>query len=348
MSQRLNHNLNSAYIAAANKLRPKRTRRRIVAYVESYDDVAFWRQVLDEFEDETLYFEVMLPGRDNLGKGKRMAITNVLSGSQLGSEMIACVDADYDWLMQGATETSQLINSSPYIIHTFVYAIESYQCYAPGLHRAIVTATLNDRPTLEFEAFMAEYSTIVWPLFVWNVWGYVTGNYKGFSLSDFCGFIGLDKSISQAHPENALAALRRRVNQKIAWLQRHRPEARKTLATIRQQMLAMGIKPEETYLYIHGHTLFENVVMPLLTPICTTLRKEREREIRTLAVHATQRQNELSSYQHSQIPVEEALRKGTAWLRSPQMERVRQSIRTLLQQHQQQKTAEATQQSCPS
>lgn len=330
MSHRLTHNLNSAYITAANRLRPSRARRRIIVYVESFDDVAFWRQVLDEFEDESRYFEIMLPGGRTLGKGKRLAITNVLRTDQLGRDMLACVDADYDWVLQNATENSRLLNSSPYIIHTFVYAIESYQCYAPGLHRAIVTATLNDSLTLNFEAFMQEYSTIVWPLFVWNVWGYATGNYHGFTLTDFCGFIMLDKSFNLAHPEDSLNALRRRVNQKMAWLQRHRPEGRKTLPSVRQRLLDIGVKPEETYLYIHGHTLFENVVLPILTPVCTQLRKQREREIRELACHATQRQNELSSYQHSQIPIEEALRKGTAWLRSPQMERVRQRLHDVL------------------
>ena len=40
---RLTHNLNSAYIEAMNRLGSKHGRRRIVAYVESYDDVFFWR-----------------------------------------------------------------------------------------------------------------------------------------------------------------------------------------------------------------------------------------------------------------------------------------------------------------
>ena len=39
----LRHNLTSAYLDAARRLAPKKRRRRIVAYVESYDDVAFWR-----------------------------------------------------------------------------------------------------------------------------------------------------------------------------------------------------------------------------------------------------------------------------------------------------------------
>ena len=37
-----------------------------MAYVESYDDVFFWRTVLGRFEDDTRYFEVMLPTRDKL------------------------------------------------------------------------------------------------------------------------------------------------------------------------------------------------------------------------------------------------------------------------------------------
>ena len=43
MAQTLRDNLTSSYFSAAHKLYPKNTRRRIVAYVESYDDVPFWR-----------------------------------------------------------------------------------------------------------------------------------------------------------------------------------------------------------------------------------------------------------------------------------------------------------------
>ena len=71
MSKRLKDNLSSDWFSAANSLRSKKARRRIVAYVESYDDVFFWRTVLGDFEDETRYFEVMLPSKVNLSKGKK-------------------------------------------------------------------------------------------------------------------------------------------------------------------------------------------------------------------------------------------------------------------------------------
>ena len=55
--------LSSLYIGAANKLKPKCSRRKIIAYVESYGDISFWRTLLGEYENETRYFEVMLPSK---------------------------------------------------------------------------------------------------------------------------------------------------------------------------------------------------------------------------------------------------------------------------------------------
>ena len=117
MAKRLSENLTSLYLGAAQRLKPKTARRKIVVYVESYDDVFFWRTVLDDFEDDSRYFEIMLPSRSTLGKGKKLVLTNKL-GPQLGNYMIACVDADYDYLLQGATPTSRLINKNPFVFHT--------------------------------------------------------------------------------------------------------------------------------------------------------------------------------------------------------------------------------------
>ena len=69
MPTRLQDNINSKYFEAANALKSKQARRRIVAYVESYDDIYFWRTVLSDFEDEHRYFEVMLPSKMNLTRG---------------------------------------------------------------------------------------------------------------------------------------------------------------------------------------------------------------------------------------------------------------------------------------
>ena len=324
MAKRLTDNISSRYIEAANRLRPDKSRRRVVVYVESYDDIFFWRSVLDEFESDTLTFEVMLPSQTNLRKGKKNVLNNLL-GEQLGKYLIACVDADYDYLMQGTTPLSQMMLTSPYVFHTYVYAIENFQCHARGLHEVCVMSTLNDREILNFEAFMAEYSTIIFPLFVWNVWCYRYDCYGRFTLMDFANVVGLS-NINPFHPEQVLNQLRHNVNRKIAWMQQHYPQGKKTYKPLREQLIRLGVTPETTYLYIQGHTLFENVVLPLLTPICTHLRKEREAEIRNYAVHTQQRQNELSCYQHRQSPIDLMLRKSTHYRFSEPYARLRADL----------------------
>ena len=328
MAKRLSENLTSLYLGAAQRLKPKTARRKIVVYVESYDDVFFWRTVLDDFEDDSRYFEIMLPSRSTLGKGKKLVLTNKL-GPQLGNYMIACVDADYDYLLQGATPTSRLINKNPFVFHTYAYAIENYQCYASTLHRVCVMATLNDRQIVDFESFMQEYSQIIWPLFVWSVWVYRRNHYREFTLTEFGNHVSFS-DINVYHPEQTLELVRRRVNRKIAWLQRHFPQEKKDYERLKTELLDLGVTPETTYLYIQGHTLFDNVISPLLDPVCILLRKEREREIRNLAEHDTQRQNELSCYQHSQNSVEDMLRKNVGFKDAPPYKLLERDIRRLL------------------
>lgn len=330
MKKRLQDHLSSGYIESANKLRSKRLKKRIVAYVESYDDVFFWRSILKKFENDEYYFEVMLPSRTSLSRGKKSALMNML-GPGLGEYMIACVDADYDWLLQGATEMSNTVCSNPYVIHTYAYAIENYQCYAPNLHTICVMSTLNDRVMIDLNAFMSEYSSIIWPLFVWNIWCYRYNNYSEFTMSDFCEVVTF-RDVNPYHPENTLQAVKNRVNKKIAWLQRRFPEGKKTYAPLRAELLNLGLTPETTYLFMQGHSVFENVVMPLLTPVCTLLRKEREREIVKLAEHEIQRQNELACYQHSQAPVDDMLRKNTGFRTSKPYEWLSEDIKRLMEE----------------
>ena len=62
MGSRLTNNVTSKYFHAANHLRPKWKKMKIIAYVESYDDIAFWRDILGEFEtDDTGIEPRMLP-----------------------------------------------------------------------------------------------------------------------------------------------------------------------------------------------------------------------------------------------------------------------------------------------
>ena len=61
MPKRLVDNVNSRYFEAANHMRPKWKKHKVIVYVESYDDIFFWRDILAEFETDDLGFEIVLP-----------------------------------------------------------------------------------------------------------------------------------------------------------------------------------------------------------------------------------------------------------------------------------------------
>jgi len=325
VSKRLSKNLTSAYIEAANALTSKRARKKIVAYVESYDDVFFWSNLLRPLENEQFYFEVMLPSRTTLSRGKKIALSH-----QLGPCMVACVDADYDYLMQGSTETSHTVCRSPYVFHTYAYAIENFECYAPTLQNVCVMATLNDRRLFDFEAFLTRFSEIVWPLLVWNVWCYRYGHYRSFSMADFYAIVTLTE-LNYLHPEETLEKLRHRVNAKINRLQRQFPQGRRTYKPLCEELQReLGLTPATAYLYMRGHDLMDGIVAPLLEGICEALRREREREIRRLAGHGTQMQNELAAYRHAVAPVTEMLRKQTGYADAPLYRRIQDDVARFL------------------
>lgn len=329
MSHRLRDNISSEYINAANKLNGRHARKKIVAYVESYDDIFFWRTVLSRFENKHLYFEVMLPSRQNLTKGKKSVLMNLLS-KRVGENMIACVDADYDYLLQGSTELSREICENPYIFQTYVYAIENYQCYAESLHNVCVAVTLNDHAIFDFVEYLSAYSEAIFPLFVWNVWLYRTNNYGKFTITEFNRVIETG-NFNIGDPESNIGRVRHKVGQKIKQLQRMFPSAKEAYLSVKDDLKRLGVTPRTTYLFIQGHHLFDNVVVPMLKRVCDNLIYEREREINHNAVHSIQRSNEMSSYNHSMESIVSMLRRNVGYADSKPFQRLLDDIQRFLQ-----------------
>ena len=329
MSRRLKDNINSRYFEAANALKSKKARRRIVAYVESYDDIYFWRTVLSDFENDKRYFEVMLPSKGNLTRGKKSVLMNFLEGEPLGRDMIACVDADYDYLIQGRTSQSKRVLESPYVFHTYVYAIENYQCYAPSLHNVCVSVTLNDHRIFDFRDYFSMFSEALFPLFVWSVMLYRNGNYPKFSISDF-NRIADPGGFNVYNPEPSIGNVKRKVTTKIHELQRLFPDAKEEYLKTKDDIRSLGVTPQTTYLYMQGHHLFDTVVSPILSKVCNLLRQERQNEIYHAVAHKTQKRNEMTCYENSLQDIKVMLKKNSGYLASEQFRRVQEDIRNYL------------------
>ena len=321
MAKRLTDNINSQYFEAINKMTPKKARRRIVVYVESYDDVFFWRSVLSRYEDDKLTFDIMLPSRNqHLDRGKKAAISNMLKG--VGRDMIACVDADYDYILQGATEMSRQMLENPYIFHTYAYAIENFQCYAKGLHETCVMVTLNDHRIFNFERFLQSYSQTIWPLFVWHV--VFLQRRKMTMHFDMCEFnkVVVLPSVRIQNPKWAIEYLSKKVRAKMFQLERRFPKLKDALPETDRMLRDLGINDNNTYLYIQGHHLFDLVVSPVVQTVCDILRNEQENDIRDRAVHSEQARTEIACYENSLGKVKMMMKKNTYYQFSPEFQKI--------------------------
>lgn len=339
MGKRLQENLTSSYFAAANRLNSKRQRQKIVAYVESYDDVFFWRSILSQFETDNYYFEVMLPSRPQsqgyqaqgskvLERGKKAALMSALSG-KTGQWLIACVDADYDYLIQGASHTSKTIIESPYIFHTYAYAIENMQCYAPSLRDVCVAVTLNDHFIFDIRKYLEDFSEAIWPLFVWNIWYYRSDRYGQFTMTDFLRIIETG-AFNMQTADQTIAHLRRKVEQKCKQLRSKNPNSHQSWLHVEEDMKRLGANPKTTYMYIQGHHLFNKVVLPMMTRICDKLVRQRQNEIARQSMHGTQRRNELSCYTNSLADVTSMLKKNMGFVMSEPYQRIKADLTTFM------------------
>ena len=141
------------------------------------------------------------------------------------------------------------------------------QCYAPSLHEVCVAVTLNDHNIFDMEEYLRQYSRAIYPLFVWNIWYYRTPHYSEFTLTDFLRIIE-PGSFSLANPWEPISRVKQKAEKKVAQLWRIHPNEKKSYHQVEASLTELGVTPDNTYMYIQGHHLFDKVVVPMLSKVC--------------------------------------------------------------------------------
>ena len=303
--------------------------RLVKVYVEGYEDVAFWRAIFDNFRNPYIRFEISVPDRGDLPKGKKVVMSMLPRSSE---ELLLCVDSDFDYLFDGATETARLVNDSPFLFHTYAYATENYLCYAPSLHNVCVKATKNDTRIFDFVRFMEGYSRTIYPLFVWYAYSAMQSEEHLFTLADFKAAVRLGYLDLSENGDNTLLWLGRNVMRRERMLREKNPDKVADMERFEQLLAARGVTPETTYLYMHGHTLMDNVVMICLQTVC-----EKLREMSLARIHASDKKglalkNELANYNNSLRSIRDVLLDNENYTECPLYQRLKADIEHYLEQ----------------
>lgn len=299
------------------------SQRIVQVFVEGYEDVAFWRGIFDHFTNPYLRFEISVPNRQDLPKGKKVLLGMIPRSSE---DFLLCVDSDFDYLFNGSTPQSRELNEARFMFHTYAYATENYLCYAPSLHNVCVKATKNDTHIFDFVYFMAEYSRTIYPLFLWYSYSAQLASENIFTLLDFKASVRIGYLDIADNGANTLAWLRRNVERRESFLRSHHPQMIEPMRSFATQLAARGVTPETTYLYMHGHTLMDNVVMIMLNSVCEKLRQMSIAKISSSTKSGVALKNEMSNYMNSLRSIRDVLLDNENYTSCPLYKRLHKDL----------------------
>ena len=309
-------------------LPPEDDRHLVHVYVEGYEDVAFWRGIFDHFRNPYLRFEISVPNRDDLPKGKKV-LMSMLNRTEKESVLL-CVDSDFDYLFAGETEQSAKILNADNMFHTYTYATENYLCYAPSLRNVCVKATKTDTRIFDFVRFMEAYSNIIYPLFLWYVHSARHSTESVFTLAEFRAAVRLGYVDIRHNGEGTLAWLQRNVERRRLALERDNPAMCEAVEALGAQLNKRGVERDNCYLFMHGHTLMDNVTMPLLSAVCDKLRQLSVAKINGSKVEGVALKNELQNYTNTLRSIRDVLLDNENYTSCPLYKRLRDDIQEYL------------------
>ncbi len=303
-------------------------RELVHVYVEGYEDVAFWRAIFDHFDNDYLRFEISVPTRKDLPKGKKVLMSMI---PRSGDNLLLCVDSDFDYLFGDQTPQAKEICDAKFMFHTYTYATENYLCYAPSLHNVCVKATKNDSKIFDFVEFMAEYSRRVYPLFLWYAYSAQIDSESVLPLIEFKNTVRLGYLEVENNGADTLAWLERQVNRKVQRLEERYPEMASHMDEFAERLRERGVEPENTYLFMHGHTLMDNVVMVMLNSVCDKLRKMSVAQIQSSSKEGISLKNEMSNYMNQLRSIRDVLLDNENYTACPLYNKLRADIQNYIE-----------------
>ena len=278
------HLIRPGYQTARLGLPPKKE-FYITAYVEGLDDEKFWREVFKQYSP----VEVKPSMNKGSADGKEALWKNL---SNTGKDIIICVDSDFDYLIPNNSLYSNLINNHRCIFQTYTHSIENFLCYAKSLNELCKKVSINYSPKSEFNfnAFFRKYSQKIYEPFIYYIYFKSMNNKNTFKSKDFERIIKIDsnklcqaKTIDQLNQllDEILDDIEMKLIEKIIELIEKIIDLEISNFNDFSNKLKneKDVRPDETYLFIKGHTLFNSIAMRLLRKIVYLYSKEKMKNI---------------------------------------------------------------------
>lgn len=266
-----------------------------IVMVEDKASKEFWTFVFDKYAPKLKIKVIVKPKIvDKDGEVKKQSnVHAVLKYLPFADcQLILCKDSDYDYLFQDPA-----LNNQSFLFQTYTYSVENYLCYGPSLKDVSERTTLEKDTQFDFDGFLKEYSSIVYELFLRSYEDELERS-KLFEVISLPGIIDL------FNPENALIELKSKVDFEIIRLKKKYPAF--DFEACKKTLFELGLTPENTYLFLRGHNVFDSVVKHLLHSVSREYRRTQI-ELITEEFDGFDIKIKVDNYLGETLTVEEAL-----------------------------------------
>ncbi len=226
-------------------------------YCEDSDDAVFWDKILKKYapnlDFEPQYFTITPNGNKSRGSGQ---VFNYLHCTN--ANFLLFTDSDYHFLLDDTRM------DTPFLAHTFTYAIENHWCYA-SMIKPLLEGKYEVEINFDFELFLNTFSKIIYKAFIYTVLDRKneSSHFSIDELEKILKFGNFDiKNNANVYLEHIRLALETKTND-LSTIFSQTDFADLTLYLTTEK----GLIPETTYLYLRGHTLYEKVLQAILRTI---------------------------------------------------------------------------------
>ncbi len=228
-------------------------------------------------------------------------LLNEFTDDRLGRYLLLAIDADYDWIMEDYQYSpahpeftfSERIRSCPYILHTYLYGIENYQCHPAALGCIWPKITGKSMP-MKVRRDMERWSEIMSDLFLIHLlsveqrdFAYPHKKLKGW-MHRF--------PVPFGQPEAQWTKLEKEVREETDTEKHYLEERAEAAEVLRVRLHGLGFEPKNYASLVFGHSLRKCGVLQKLPGFIVNERKERMESLEAEA-NTAQREQLLNQFE---------------------------------------------------
>lgn len=268
-------------------------------YVENPSDISFWRCIVQHLARDRY---VVKPVSKEIANGKR---TLEKMYPDLHKSLLVGVDSDFDYICPERHANAAILNQNCFVLHTFAYSRESYECCHDAISGLCETLYFHDQLPSEIHAALSAYSCITYPAlclfaFLHNQdWQRHTDGLFIEAVKTPAGTCLLqdDLTINQA----VISQLETKVQEYIDTYS-EQIDDQESYTHFVENLHDKNINEETAYLFIDGHGLQEKIIKPMLKKTIKLTKLGETEHVKTTyaneAQKATQRTiiNEINNF----------------------------------------------------